>query len=243
MKSRQLGTYTCTCSTLSILILFFFRFDGVPALDIFRIIAPDVVVIAVSITCVICCRGLISSSPLHQHTPQHIRASPDSSTWDNIMPYFIAVMLLVGGIMLPSLASAIYFIMFLILGTMWACHKAIRLRRKKAFAYIRFALMVYSGIHVITFYLYQFQFFQSSLPPDSLLARWVLRSMICSCCAWNSLECCFSHVACFNQGLFTPSPDWNVEDHTMYYWLVKFQQWIIISRSVFPQRENTCNNT
>lgn len=73
--------------------------------------------------------------------------------------------------MLPSLASAIYFIMFLILGTMWACHKAIRLRRKKAFAYIRFALMVYSGVHVITFYLYQFQFFQSSLPPDSLLAR------------------------------------------------------------------------
>ena len=129
------------------------------------------VVIAVSITCVICCRSLISSSPLHQHTPQHIRASPDSSTWDNIMPYFIAVMLLVGGIMLPSLASAIYFIMFLILGTIWACHKAIRLRRKKAFAYIRFALMVYSGIHVITFYLYQFQFFQSSLPPDSLLAR------------------------------------------------------------------------
>ena len=153
------------------LFLFFFRFDGVPALDIFRIIAPDVVVIAASITCVICCRSLISSSPLHQHTPQHIRASPDSSTWDNIMPYFIAVMLLVGGIMLPSLASAIYFIMFLILGTMWACHKAIRLRRKKAFAYIRFALMVYSGIHVITFYLYQFQFFQSSLPPDSLLAR------------------------------------------------------------------------
>ena len=148
-------------------------------------------VIAISITCVICCRSLISSSPLHQHTPQHIRASPDSSTWDNIMPYFIAVMLLVGGIMLPSLASAIYFIMFLILGTMWACHKAIRLRRKKAFAYIRFALMVYSGIHVITFYLYQFQFFQSSLPPDSLLARWVLRSVICTCCAWNSLECCF----------------------------------------------------
>ena len=87
------------------------------------------------------------------------------------MPYFLAVMLLVGGIMLPSLASAIYFIMFLILGTVWACHKAVRLRRKRAFASVRFALMVYSGFHVITLYLYQFQFFQSSLPPDNLLAR------------------------------------------------------------------------
>ncbi|XP_066020602.1 piezo-type mechanosensitive ion channel component 1-like isoform X4 [Pocillopora verrucosa] len=34
------------------------RFDGVAALDVFRIIAPDVVVIAVSITCVVCCRGM-----------------------------------------------------------------------------------------------------------------------------------------------------------------------------------------
>lgn len=97
--------------------------------------------------------------------------SPDSTTWDNVMPYFIAVMLLAGGIMLPSLASAIYFVMFLILGTMWACHKAVRLQRKRAFAYVRFALTVYSGVHVLTFYVYQFQFFQKALPPESLLAR------------------------------------------------------------------------
>ena len=147
------------------------RFDGVPALEVFRIITPDVVVIAVSITCVICCRGLIKNPPLRPQTPQHIRISPDASTLDNVMPYFIAVMLLVGGIMLPSLASAIYFVMFLILGTMWACHKAFRLWRKRAFAYLRFGLMVYSGVHVMIIYLYQFQFFQRSLPPESLLAR------------------------------------------------------------------------
>ena len=148
------------------------RFDGVSALDVFRIIVPDVVVIAVSITCVVCCRGLVDSSSLHSTTPQRIRITSDSSSWDNVMPYFIAVMLLSGGIMLPSLASAIYFLMFLILGTMWACHKAVRLRRKKAFASVRIALMVYSGVHVLTFYMYQFQFFQDVLPPESLLARW-----------------------------------------------------------------------
>ena len=87
------------------------------------------------------------------------------------MPYFIAFMLLAGGIMLPSLASAIYFVMFLILGTMWACHKAVRLRRKRAFAFVALALMVYSGVHVLTLYMYQFQFFQKGLPPESLLAR------------------------------------------------------------------------
>ena len=125
------------------------RFDGVSALDVFRIIVPDVVVIAVSITCVVCCRGLVDSSSLHS-TPQCIRITSDSSSWDNVMPYFIAVMLLSGGIMLPSLASAIYFLMFLVLRTMWACHKAVRLR-KKAFASVRIALMVYSGVHVLTF--------------------------------------------------------------------------------------------
>ena len=129
-------------------------------------------VIAVSITCVVCCRGLVDSSPLRPETPQHIRISPDSTTWDNVMPYFIAVMLLAGGIMLPSLASAIYFVMFLILGTMWACHKAVRLRRKRAFAYVGLALMVYSGVHVLIFYMYQFQFFQKVLPPESLLTRY-----------------------------------------------------------------------
>ena len=87
------------------------------------------------------------------------------------MPYFIAFMLLAGGIMLPSLASAIYFVMFLILGTMWACHKAVRLQRKRAFAFVVLALMVYSAVHFLTFYMYQFQFFQKVLPPESLLAR------------------------------------------------------------------------
>lgn len=157
---------------ISSLIILFYRFDGVPPLDIFRIIVPDVVVMVISITCVVCCRGLINASPLYSHTPQHIVVSPESSTWDNVMPYFIAVMLLVGGIMLPSLASAIYFIIFLILGTLWACHKAFRLQRKRAFAYLRFALMVYSGVHVLTLYMYQFQFFQTSLPPESLPARY-----------------------------------------------------------------------
>lgn len=147
------------------------RFDGVPAIEVFRIIAPDVFVMAVAIICVVFSRGLISISPLPPNTPRNFKISSDSTTWDNVMPYFIAVMLLIGGIMLPSLASAIYFIIFLILGTMWACHKAFRLRRKKAFAYLRFTVMVYSGLHVVTLYLYQFQFFQASLPPEHLFAR------------------------------------------------------------------------
>lgn len=147
------------------------RFDGVPAIEVFRIIAPDVIVMAVAIICIVFYRGLIGVSPLPPNTPRHFRMPSDSTTWDNVMPYFIAVMLLIAGIMLPSLASAIYFIIFLILGTMWACHKAFRLRRKKAFAYLRFTLMIYSGLHLVTLYLYQFQFFQASLPPEHLLAR------------------------------------------------------------------------
>ena len=158
------GNYTFLC----------FRFDGVPVLDIVRIIVPDVAIIAVCVACVVCCRGLIDSSPLHPEPPQQIlRGSPESMTWDTVMPYFVAAMLLAGGITLPSLASAIYFLTFLILGTMWSCHKVYRLRQRKSFAYVRSSLTIYSGCHVMALYLYQFQFFQTFLPPESLYARYV----------------------------------------------------------------------
>lgn len=145
-----------------------------PALDVFRIIVPDVVILAVSLSCVICSRGLIDSSPLRPEQPQRIlNISTDQSTWDHIMPYLIAFMLLIGGITLPSLPSVIYFLTFLSLGTMWACHKAFKLRRDRVFGCIRFGLTIYSGCHVIALYLYQFQFFQDVLPPDKLIARLV----------------------------------------------------------------------
>ena len=153
-------------------LLFPCRFDHVAALDILRIIVPDVVVFALSLSCVICSRGLIDSSPLRPEEPQRILNVPtNGSPWDNIMPYLIAVMLLVGGITLPSLPCVIYFVTFLVLATMWACHKAIPSQHSCFFKCIRVCLTIYSGCHLVALYLYQFQFFQDVLPPDHLVAR------------------------------------------------------------------------
>lgn len=122
-----------------------------------------------------CCKKLASSPVSRAESPQSpqrlLAVSDEPTTTDNIMPYVMAAMLLAAGIIQPSVISVIYFLTFLGLGTVWACHKAVRLRHRKAFACIRLILMVYSGIHVMVLYLYQSQIFQDVLPPHNLITR------------------------------------------------------------------------
>ncbi|XP_031569464.1 piezo-type mechanosensitive ion channel component 2-like, partial [Actinia tenebrosa] len=151
------------------------RFDAVPAYTVVRYILPDVVVFITSLSCVLCCKRLASSPVSRAATPKSpqkvLAVSHEPTTTDNIMPYVMAAMLLAAGIIQPSVISVIYFVTFLGLGTVWACHKAVRLRHRKAFACIRLILMIYSGLHVLVLYLYQSQFFQDVLPPQRLITR------------------------------------------------------------------------
>ena len=141
-------------------------------LNIFRLIAPDVVIFVISLTCVLCSRELIDSSPLRVDSQQQILASPsESPAWNNIATYVVALMLLVAGIISPSVTCSVYFLAFLVFGTLWACHRVIRLKDRKAYAFVRVALMMYSMLHVVLLYLYQFQFFQNLVPPDTLISR------------------------------------------------------------------------
>ena len=71
---------------------------------------------------------------------------------------------------MPSVFSSLYFLSFIFIATVWSLYG--RLGRK--FACFRILLLIYSGAHLLVLHLYQFQFFQEVLDPETFIARWVL---------------------------------------------------------------------
>ena len=137
-------------------------------MNVIRLLAPDVFVFIVSLVCV------IGSRKVRVHaTSSHSRSHRDSdgAAVEDVLPVFVALMLLLGGIVQPNVISSVYFLVFLFLGTFWACHRSIRFKKNKAFFCLKVLLTVYSATHVVLLYLYQIEFFQSQLASSSLYAR------------------------------------------------------------------------
>ncbi len=67
----------------------------------------------------------------------------------------------------PSIINSIYFVFFLLIAFLWSL--SIKCGRK--FAWLRALLVIYTGLHLLTLYLYQFAFFQDAFPPLSLLSK------------------------------------------------------------------------
>lgn len=80
------------------------------------------------------------------------------------------VALLVAAVIRPSAISALYFLVYLIMGTWWAFYKQLG----KGFAITCRCVMVYACLHIICFMLYQMPWPQELLPADELLPRYVL---------------------------------------------------------------------
>ncbi|XP_054480874.1 LOW QUALITY PROTEIN: piezo-type mechanosensitive ion channel component 2 [Anoplopoma fimbria] len=75
----------------------------------------------------------------------------------------VTILLCMTGIMLPSLTSAVYFFSFLFLGTWWSLCRTFD---TLIFSCMCVLMAIFSAGHLIVLYLYQFQFFQESIPPD-----------------------------------------------------------------------------
>ncbi|XP_044075319.1 piezo-type mechanosensitive ion channel component 2 isoform X3 [Siniperca chuatsi] len=82
----------------------------------------------------------------------------------------VVVIVLLGmtGIMLPSLTSAVYFFIFLFLCTWWSLCRTFD---TLIFSCMCVLMAIFSAGHLIVLYLYQFQFFQESIPPDDSYIR------------------------------------------------------------------------
>ncbi|KAF7259523.1 hypothetical protein EG68_03142 [Paragonimus skrjabini miyazakii] len=77
---------------------------------------------------------------------------------DNLCLLITVLLICVTGISSPSILSSVYLLSFLGISTYWACRKKIN---PIPFASLRIFLLVYSGLHVCLYYLYQFPFFQT----------------------------------------------------------------------------------
>ncbi|TGZ63042.1 hypothetical protein CRM22_007115 [Opisthorchis felineus] len=87
---------------------------------------------------------------------------------DNLCVLLSVLLVCVTGITSPSVPSAVYLLSFLGIGTYWACRSGMN---PVPFACLRIFLLVYSGLHVCLYYLYQFPFFQSICPANGFTAR------------------------------------------------------------------------
>ncbi|XP_071216825.1 piezo-type mechanosensitive ion channel component 2 [Salvelinus alpinus] len=93
----------------------------------------------------------------------------------------VTILLGLTGITLPSLTSAVYFFVFLFLCTWWSfCRTFDTL----IFSCMCVLMAIFSAGHLVVLYLYQFQFFQESIPPeDSYISLFGISSLIQTDCS------------------------------------------------------------
>uniref|UniRef100_A0A3Q3BAU1 Piezo type mechanosensitive ion channel component 2 n=1 Tax=Kryptolebias marmoratus TaxID=37003 RepID=A0A3Q3BAU1_KRYMA len=80
----------------------------------------------------------------------------------------VTVLLGMTGIMLPSLTSFVYFSIFLFLCTWWSLCRTFN---TLIFSCMCVLMAIFSAGHLVVLYLYQFQFFQESIPPQDSYIR------------------------------------------------------------------------
>uniref|UniRef100_A0A674NBV1 Piezo type mechanosensitive ion channel component 2 n=1 Tax=Takifugu rubripes TaxID=31033 RepID=A0A674NBV1_TAKRU len=89
----------------------------------------------------------------------------------------VTILLGLTGIMLPSLTSAVYFFIFLFLCTWWSLCRTFD---TLIFSCMCVLMAIFSAGHIIVLYLYQFQFFQESIPPEDIFGFSPVVQLNCS---------------------------------------------------------------
>ena len=161
-------------------ICFSYRFDGVKVIDAIRLLAPDVVIFATSLITLLSTRnthaaiddqfddidGISPSTAINTHSNEFHHV-------EDVLPVFVALMLLLAGVTQPNLLSSIYFLTFLVLGICWAFHFSSHIHKSYTYFCLKVLLLIYSGMHIILLYLYQMSFMQNLVHPQELLPRFV----------------------------------------------------------------------
>ena len=181
------------------------RYKDVPAADIVRFLLPDVVIFAVAavalgIAIKVATLGSTQTEDDGEAPPTATAtiggtsteatalsssvAIPRSSECGQdylhipkpflyIIEFFIFTLLWVCGVAFTSITSLAYFAFFLFLLLLWSVH----LRCSSLVRWLRVITLIYTAVHVIVLYLYQFQSAQQLLPyqpyntTESLIAR------------------------------------------------------------------------
>ncbi|XP_070575876.1 piezo-type mechanosensitive ion channel component 2-like isoform X5 [Ptychodera flava] len=141
----------------------------IPAVDAVRAVAPDCLMFVVSIIVYVVCYKLTKNDNSRDATNTVVqrRTKQKSLVVDLLWSFSSCFLTALAGIILPSVTSSVYFVTFLVVVTWWCFYK----NWGRKLVYVRIVMLTYCGAHLVALYLYQFQFFQSTLHPKSLYAR------------------------------------------------------------------------
>ena len=125
------------------------RLDGVPKVDIVRLVLPDLAVFVTGLLVYIICYKLLPPEPDHsEELPTTVRKH-SHGTLDSILNFFgeflVVLFLAASGIIVPSAISAFYFLSFILIATIWAFYG----RLGSKFAVFRAILLIYCGGHIL----------------------------------------------------------------------------------------------
>lgn len=145
------------------------------AIRILRLIFPDIIILAVSIVCFVIIRRTViyprrrstNETPPPTTTPLP-SVNSRTTKLKLIWPKFLSLLrrirlflqfLIVGfaAFMYPSIINSIYFLFFLSVAFLWS----LSMKFGRRYGIARAVLVIYTGIHLLIFYLYQFGFFQN----------------------------------------------------------------------------------
>ncbi|XP_060075477.1 piezo-type mechanosensitive ion channel component 1-like [Ylistrum balloti] len=150
------------------------RLDGVPFLDILRLVFPDVFVLIVSVLVFVVCYKLLAPQPtvngqeeISSTATRTKRKRPVDTIVSFLGEFAVAILLAASGIIVPSAIGAFYFLSFLYIATWWAFYKSLGSK----FSYFKIVIVIWSGLHLLLLHLYQFQFFQEAVSPELLISR------------------------------------------------------------------------
>ncbi|XP_014677335.1 PREDICTED: piezo-type mechanosensitive ion channel component 1-like [Priapulus caudatus] len=192
------GDHLPNCEPLEKLVrqLGFQRLDRGSALDLIRLIGPDILMAVVGIVVLVICQkapvpditqfeeevqeaegvtGGEGGEEKGRSSAKETAASALQYIADVTFVFFLAAC----GIVYPSGLSAVYFLAFLGIATWWACFRSLG----RVFVTLRLVLLLYAALHLLLLHLYQFQFFQEALSSEDVVARVVgLTSLIVTTC-------------------------------------------------------------
>ncbi|CAG5120703.1 unnamed protein product, partial [Candidula unifasciata] len=169
------GSMFTNCSSTEKLVrqIGYQRLDSADVLHIIRLVVPDAIVFIISVVTLVLAVKLsnrqaeIGTSLSETPLLGGVKKKPGHQFLKLLSECLQNVILLAAGVIVPSVLGGVYFIVFLIVLTMWGCYKS----TGHQFGYVRILLLIYTGSHILLLHLYQFQFFQDVLKPSDLIAR------------------------------------------------------------------------
>jgi len=152
----------------------YFSLDNSNAIRILRLIFPDIIILAVSTICFVTIRRTILSSTVSSAANNNNDTEGQKQLWPRLLSILRRIRLFIqfaivgfAAFVYPSIINSIYFIFFLTLAFIWS----LSAKFGKKYAFARALLVIYTGVHLLVLYLYQFGFFQDVLPPLSLWSK------------------------------------------------------------------------